>query len=244
MTYVYDGSFEGLLTAVFDAWNDKNGLIYREGGTVPGLLDLCTVSTDSFKSDRVEDGIKKKLTNGVLGDIYLIYLSDHPEHANIVLSYLRFAFSQGRGVRSMLYESVVKDALTLRRKVTRETDRMLGLIRFDKTINDVYVAEIEPDHNILELIAHHFAHRLPNQDFVIRDLRRELAMCCRNGKWVITDLSDSFKFDFAQDNFREMWKEYFAAMAIKERVNPRLQKRCMPVRYWAHMPETEDIIRK
>jgi hypothetical protein len=26
-------------------------------------------------------------------------------------------------------------------------------------------------------------------------------------------------------------------MAIKERLNPRLLRRCLPVRYWKHLPE-------
>jgi hypothetical protein len=34
-----------------------------------------------------------------------------------------------------------------------------------------------------------------------------------------------------------MWKSYYDTMAIKERLNPRLLRRCLPVRYWKHLPE-------
>ena len=41
------------------------------------------------------------------------------------------------------------------------------------------------------------------------------------------------------DEFTRMWKSYYDTMAIKERLNPRLLRRCLPVRYWKHLPERQ-----
>ena len=38
--------------------------------------------------------------------------------------------------------------------------------------------------------------------------------------------------------FQRMWKAYFQSIAIKERLNPRLQRQHMPQRFWAYLPET------
>jgi probable DNA metabolism protein len=39
--------------------------------------------------------------------------------------------------------------------------------------------------------------------------------------------------------FQEMWKTYFKSIAIKERINPKLHKQNMPVRYWKHLTEKQ-----
>ena len=43
-----------------------------------------------------------------------------------------------------------------------------------------------------------------------------------------------------QTLFQDLWKSYFKAMTIKERLNPTLQRRCMPRRYWAYLTEKQE----
>ncbi|MBQ3053739.1 MAG: TIGR03915 family putative DNA repair protein [Clostridia bacterium] len=239
MIYIYNGSFEGLLTAIFDAYNDGEALIFKEGELLPPLLEYKKVETDMRKSLRLQSGINKKLSKIILRDIYIIYLSDYTDHGTIALKYLRFCFLKGKGARSLHFDPAVKNALTLRRKVMHEADKMLGLVRFDKTQDGVYISEIQPDHNILSLIAGHFAGRMPTHSFVIRDTRRELAICSYNGNWVLIHLPSQVKFDISKDEFRSMWKEYWNSMAIRERLNPRQQKAYMPKRYWKNLTEMQ-----
>lgn len=58
------------------------------------------------------------------------------------------------------------------RKVSRESHRMLGLIRFRNLPEDIYYAPIKPDFNILTILAPHFARRLPSQKWVIHDKKK------------------------------------------------------------------------
>ena len=37
--------------------------------------------------------------------------------------------------------------------------------------------------------------------------------------------------------FQRLWKGYFDAMTIRERINPRLQRQMMPKRYWRFLTE-------
>ncbi|MDD3778627.1 MAG: DUF4130 domain-containing protein, partial [Proteiniphilum sp.] len=39
--------------------------------------------------------------------------------------------------------------------------------------------------------------------------------------------------------FQELWKGYFKAMTIKERINPRLQRQHMPKRFWKYLTEKQ-----
>ncbi len=239
MVYIYDDTYEGFLTAIFDGYNDPDALIYSSHYPGPPMLESMPVATDLFKSTRLQKGIEAKLGKNVLHDVYLLYLADTPDHGIITLEYLRFCFQVGKGARNLRYEPAVKAALTLREKVTREWDRMLGLVRFDKTENGVYVSSISPDHNVLPLIANHFAQRMPSHNFIIRDVSRETAMLSHKGVWVITELPAHISFDFSSDDFRTMWKDYWKTMAIRERLNPRLQKQYMPRRYWKNLTEME-----
>ena len=46
--------------------------------------------------------------------------------------------------------------------------------------------------------------------------------------------------DVLSDNdqlFQDLWRTYFKAICIKERMNPRKQLKDMPRRYWKYMTE-------
>ena len=39
--------------------------------------------------------------------------------------------------------------------------------------------------------------------------------------------------------YQQMWKDYFKTMAIKQRINLKLQRQHMPVRYWKYLTEMQ-----
>ena len=54
--------------------------------------------------------------------------------------------------------------------------------------------------------------------------------------------SGKLKADLLDENetlFQELWRTYFKAVCIKERLNPRKHRKDMPVRYWAYMTEKQ-----
>ena len=53
----------------------------------------------------------------------------------------------------------------------------------------------------------------------------------RNGKLDADILSDNDQL------FQDLWRTYFKAICIKERMNPRKQLQDMPRRYWKYMTE-------
>jgi probable DNA metabolism protein len=40
--------------------------------------------------------------------------------------------------------------------------------------------------------------------------------------------------------FQDLWKTYFKAICIQERLNPRKYKQDMPVRYWKLLTEKQE----
>ena len=80
--FVYDKSFDGLLTAVFDAYFRKTfpDDLLSEGDALPLFYDeLHTVVTDEEKAGRVWRGLQKKVSVSALGCLTQSWLSELPE---------------------------------------------------------------------------------------------------------------------------------------------------------------------
>ena len=56
---------------------------------------------------------------------------------------------------------------------------------------------------------------------------------------LITGMLDESLMDKDEKLFQQLWKTYFKAICIKERMNPRKHKQDMPVRYWKYLTEKQ-----
>ena len=94
-----------------------------------------------------------------------------------------------------------------------------------------------------------FTDRFADQRWLIYDRRRDCgyyydghtARCVtlEDDRGMIADkLADEW---LAEDErqFQLLWKNYFRALAIPQRINERQQRRMMPRRYWKHLTEME-----
>lgn len=245
IVYIYDGSFEGLLTSVYEAYYNpvKPEEIYSEAEFTPTLLtEPVNIKSDEEKYRKVYNAIKNKISKDALDIIYHVYLSELKGSNTLIYNYIKLGFKLGSSVNLHMHNDIVLNIHKISKRVTYECHRMLGFIRF-KEVGGMYYSSIEPDHNILGLIASHFAARLPNENWIIHDLKRETAIFYNKKEWIIADfnneLSNNFTIKEETEIYESLWKEFFETIAISNRINPRLQKRLMPVRYWKHLTEFE-----
>jgi probable DNA metabolism protein len=138
-----------------------------------------------------------------------------------------------------LLDPDVAAALAISKKVGRELHRLLGLTRFRLLDRGILYAPLEPDNDLIALLAPHFAIRLPREDWLIHDVKRKKAALYNKKQWVITDLHLKESLPLAQEEteLQDLWKTYFARIAIEERRNPRLQAGNMPKKYWKYLVE-------
>ena len=89
------------------------------------------------------------------------------------------------------------------------------------------------------MIVGHFRARYPNGTWAIVDVKRGFGVYYENYRTHFVTVPDRnyIATHAPPDQFTQMWKSYYDTMAIKERLNPRLLRRCLPVRYWKHLPE-------
>lgn len=237
---LFDGSIEELLVAVFKVYTEKtNPILYRKEDFIMNLLDEpMEVLYDEEAFSRVRNAMQEKFLEESLDTItYALKNNDH-KSPTLVLKYIITCFTnpkEGINYQNSLVLTVIK----LARQVELESHRFTGFVRFS-VIDGIYVSKINPDHDILEFLAPHFTSRFQDQKFIIYDEKRNKALISQNGQALFkNDLTLDPKF-LHRDSFSVYWKEYYDNIAIKERRNPKAQKRSMPVRYWDNLIETKN----
>lgn len=239
--YIYDGTFEGLLTCVYHHYytDRANGIFTKDNYQANMFCSYMEVETNPAKAQRVYDAIQNKISDYDLRSVYRAFLSSIPGKEMIILKYIVFGFRKGSSVSSLHGNPIVNDFQAILKKVSVETERMLQFVRFSVMEGDVLYAEIEPDHDVLELIHTHFCDRFKNEPFIIRDVGRDKAMIAYQKHWYISSFDDDMvpAISSEEADYRSLWKTFFDNIAIKERKNSRCQRQFMPERYWKHLTE-------
>ncbi len=251
MDYLYDGSFDGLLTCIYHHYYQEpaSGIFQLEYYQPTLMVSSSVVLTDPDLANRVYQAIEQKISADALARIYHVYLSSSSDKENLVLNYLRLGFKMGSKADLCHSHPDVYPVHKLDRQVTLETHRLLGLLRFKDTGKFLY-GVMSPDHHILTLIADHFADRLAGERWIIHDQKRRLAIIYdgqeRNNdklliqhKWYMTDFSYSMD-DYTtreEHHWQQLWQLYFQQISIESRYNPRLQSHFVPYRYRRHLLE-------
>ena len=264
--YVFDNTLDGLLTAVFDSFflHQQPEMLLGEGEQLPLFADEPhVVVTDSGKAARVWKGLEKHLSVEGLRMIAVSWLSEERTLNQPLFNFICKVFRQKVGDSSSSatdYLSLERnasdaDVLAVRnscRRVLHEQLRMKQFIRFQKAKDGTYLAVVSPDHNVLSLITHHFQDRFNDQPWLIYDAKRHygyyydgsaapihitfedesaVPFDLTNGKLDEEVLSENDRI------FQDLWRTYFKAICIKERMNPKKQLNDMPRRYWKYMTE-------
>ena len=242
MIYIYDGTWDCFLTAVHHYYYDKEDVSNIESGLcyIPNLIDeYRTITSDVIKAKAVEEAILHKISAESLENLQKCFFSELQGREMWILKYIRMGFKIGMRIDSMLGDKSVLDVLIPARKVGMECHRMLGLLRFELLEGGIYYAKIQPDHNIISFISPHFKNRFADQNWIIHDTKRKIASLYNTKKMLLSymDLSNIPELHAEELKFQALWKNYYKHIAIKNRLNPKLQKSFMPKRYWKNLTE-------
>ena len=231
--YLYDETFDGLLTCIYHHYyQEKASGIYSKNTYQPSLLTSSQeVISEEILAKKVSEAILKKETYATLYCIYCVFLSCHPEKENLILAYLKRAFKEGASINSHHGDPLVHEMQKWQRKVSHEAHRFTGLLRFS-SLDGVLYGALEPDHDILPILANHFIDRYKHEKLIIHDKKRQKALIAQNGQWYMSDVTDQWKNIQSQDHvYQSLWMLYFDSIAIEERTNLRLQMQFVPKKY-------------
>ncbi|MBD3825142.1 MAG: TIGR03915 family putative DNA repair protein, partial [Epsilonproteobacteria bacterium] len=121
----------------------------------------------------------------------------------------------------------------------RYSHKMSGFLRFRELEDKTLYAQIDGKFNILCFLGKHFSKRLNNQNYIIHDLKRSLAFIHTKEFVGIKEVADFHMPKSSDDEakFQKLWQEFFDSVAIKSRMNERLQKSMVPLIYRTYMNE-------
>lgn len=251
--FVCEDSLDGILTGVYDGWDSRLGHDNVKLMTAPIenyelFADYAYVVVDKDKALKVSRTINTRLGYEAYSAIARSAQSNEPRKADWIYRVIVRGLSlrDGHKIMNDLSYEPVGGIFKLDRTVWHEAHSYMGFVRFRELKNGVLFSKIDPKHNVLNLIAPHFADRLPEENFMIYDERRHMAVVHQQrSQWflmsqleidkdVISGISDE------EEEFSRLWKCFVASVSIKERVNPRQQMTMMPLRYRDNIVEFSD----
>ncbi|MDR0541751.1 MAG: TIGR03915 family putative DNA repair protein, partial [Dysgonamonadaceae bacterium] len=153
--YLYDGTFEGFLTAVFDVYyrNEAPDRIVSEETPLPLFTDSHPVVTDDEKVGRVLRGLQEKISQSAVKMLYYCSLSEMRDIELILLRYIRKALASPVSIEVNFADDDVLALSKIYRKVSNERMHLVQFVRFQKTADGMYFAVMDPIYNVLPLCA-------------------------------------------------------------------------------------------
>ncbi|MDA3928320.1 MAG: TIGR03915 family putative DNA repair protein [Prolixibacteraceae bacterium] len=255
MIFLYDGSFEGFLSVIFECYSKK---------ITP--LDICSldnfqevmfaekifVPTNTEHSNRVWKGWQKKMSKDLNQLPFLAFLSAQLGIEMNLFHFARLAFASTIPIEGNYSDFSILEVRRASRRVTQEAMRMLQFVRFQQTKDNIYFSGIRPRYDVMPMTLKHFKDRFADQHWLVYDLKRDYgfyynlktvdevtlgdkAFNTQNGKVPLDILQDD------EAKYQSMWNNYCQNITIRERLNLKLQKQHMPKRYWQFLPEKSII---
>lgn len=240
--YIYDGTLDGLLSCVFEAFSLKeNPELISKAPDVQMQFgtQIREIETRKAHADRVYKGILDKLGDDTLNMVYHAVLSSETDAETAALSYLRMGFKYGKSIYGNLADKRIMRLSKISRNVAWERVRFMEILRFSELEGHILLAEFEPFSNVLPILMPHFADRLSTQSFIINDKKRSIAGIYDTKEWYLLSSKEMVLPDYSdsETQYRSLWKLFFDSIAIKQRENLKLQMQHLPKKYWEHVIE-------
>lgn len=253
--FLYDATFGGLLTAVFEAYSRRTfpDVLLPEEEPLPLFYDeVFTVLTDEEKSGRVWRGLQKKLSSTALACLAQCWLAEEPETPMLLFRYIRKVIDAPRSIETNFADPDVLAFSRMWKRVDWERLRLIQFIRFQKAADGTFFAAVEPEKNAIPLVIGHFKDRFADQRWLIYDIKRAYGYYYdlkevrevtfeedNRAEHLVTGMMDESLMDKDEKLFQSLWKAYFKSICIKERLNPKKHRQDMPVRYWKYLTEKQ-----
>lgn len=242
MVYIYDGTWDGLMCLVYRTAADRciPEEILRNEMTEQGLLFEATrIENIPDIAEAVAALFRERVSGPLWSDLWFALLSGSRgidlELWHVLERVWREGGRAGRDLADPRIDAVRRAAL----HTGREYEKYLGVVRF-QDVGGIFYARIEPDCDILPLLAGHFARRLADQGWVLHDIRRDRAAVYDGKNWCIQNLKMSQIPQITPDEetYQQLWREFYRSTTTRQRLNYKVQWTHMPKKYWKHLVET------
>jgi len=217
------------------------------------LFKTKYIEADENKAERILNSIPQKISDLTRDYVKLIFLSCIDKKEIALMHFLKQGFESGAnfiktidtgfGCTKIIVEGALENSQILKIQkgidlLRLETQRFIQFVRFSE-VDGKLVSIIEPQNNILPLLANHFTARYPNEQFLIYDKTHGLGLLYANHKLNLENISEYKMPPLSQKekDYQNLWRMFYDTIAIKERKNHRCRQNFMPKKYWKNMTE-------
>ena len=240
MILVYDGSFEGFLSLVYEVYYKKlkPTKIYK---TLPNEIifeEILEIQTSEENSTKVLKAIKTKFPKPIVEKILNIFMCDSRAFEVALLEFIIIGFKDTKQLFNINNSSVFYLS-NLEKELFKNVHKMYAFLRFEELDDDTLYAKLECKFNVVYFLAKHFLKRFNNQNFIIHDINRKIAFIKTKDDYSIQEVAffDEPNYSINEEKFQKLWKRFFKGVTIEERINPKLQQQLVPLIYRTYMSE-------
>lgn len=250
--YIYrcEESMEGILTAIYNIYEDKRATEDTQirldeeyvlfGEDVP-------VAADREKAEKVMRTLYRRFGEKDYDTICCALASDSPEKGTAVYHSIRYGLGASVA-RGRLFQHLTDAHILLTSKlatnVSREFQHLLGFLRFEELENGILFARVKPKNHALQGLMEHFADRLPMENFCIYDEGREQFAIHPAGKaWFLLESAGAvtqvanIPHSTEEEMYAALFQHFCSRITIQERKNYELQRNMLPLRFREYMTE-------
>ena len=240
MILIYDKTFEGFLTLVYDVYYQKLKpiSIYKELLNEIVFEEIKHIQTEEEKYTKVLNALKSNFSKQIVQKILNIFMCDSRDFEMSLLEYIILGFKDKQQL-SNINNSCVFYLTNLEKELFKNVHKMYAFIRFEELEDNTLYAKLECKFNVLYFLAKHFLKRFNNQNFIIHDIKRKLAFVKIGEDFSIQEVAhfENPTHSLNEQKFQKLWKSFFKGVTIEERVNLKLQQNLVPLIYRTYMSE-------
>lgn len=241
VVYRYDGSFQGFLCCVAQTFFDKALPLGIEALDEPQatLFPVREVETREEIVGRMERSIPEKISPLAWDMVRQGFLTCMEEKEIRLLRFVLLGYKVGPKVTRMATHDDVDALNRALLYLKNEAHYHVEFLRF-ADFGDFLGATITPNNTVLPLIAQHFCERFNTENFMIYEKTHQLGFFHQRGGKRDFFHADNIQLpphSAEEEEYRALWKHFYDTIAVEGRINPKLRRGNMPMRYWTNMTE-------
>lgn len=249
---ICEDSLEGIFSGIYEAYCMKRPhqqihLCLGEDENLRLFASYVECPCNPARAMKVARTIISRFGEEAYMSLCRALASTEPDKAEAIYKTVVVGLQMKRPAEVMgnLANPYVHRVFELARFAANEAHFHIEFIRFRELENGILYAPIGPKNNIITFLVPHFADRLPLENFVIHDDIRDIfALHPAQKDWYLvqgnTDFTNFEKtFSEGEKVYSELFTHFYHTIAIKERINPKLQRNMLALRYREYMTEFE-----
>lgn len=143
-TLLYDGSFDGLFTAIFEIFEYK----YKDVEIVSKakfhqeniFAEIHEVITQQEKSERVLNKLEENIGKSGIHELVKVFLSEEPDGELLILSAVKQSIQHPKeNILQNYADNNILRIAKISKSVSRERHRMTAFVRFEKMQDEVFL---------------------------------------------------------------------------------------------------------